>query len=97
MEFNINDYAYDRAENFSTPTKVEYKDVSDKDMSRYSDGAMISFKDRPDMSGAIKRIEDGQIVFNMFEQTYKMPDHEFDSLFFVRDNYSPQNWYTRSK
>jgi hypothetical protein len=88
---------YQETDNSIEPKKVEYTDVSNKDMSQYSQGSMFAFKDRPDMSGSIKRIEDGQIVFNMFEHTYKMPEDEFNSIFFINHAYSPQNWYTRIK
>ena len=97
MDFNINDYTYQEPDNTVEPKKLEYDDVSNQDMSGYSDGSMFSFKDRPDMSGEIKRIEDGQIVFSMFDNTYMMPRDKFDSMFAIRDVHSPQNWYTRIK
>jgi hypothetical protein len=97
VEFNINDYTYQEPDNSVEPKKVEYNNVDSKDMSMYSEGVQFSFRDRPDMSGNIKRVEDGQIVFSMFDQTYMMPEHEFNSTFFIKDVNSPQNWYTRIK
>lgn len=97
MEFNINDYTYQEPVDNVSPTRMEYNTIDNRDMSKYSEGLMISFRDRPDMSGSIKRVEDGQIVFNMFDQTYMMPEHEFNSTFFIKDVHSPQNWYTRIK
>ena len=92
--FNINDYTYQESEDSFEPKKVEYSDFENRDLSQYSEGEMFSFRERPDMAGKIKRVEDGQIVFSMFDQTYIMPEGEFGSLFFLKNIHSPQNWYT---
>jgi hypothetical protein len=96
MEFiNINDYSHQEQESNVEPTRVQYQDFANRDMTQYSEDTLFSFKDRPDYSGKIKRIEDGDIVFSMHNKTYKMPEDEFSVLFALRDSQSPQNWYTR--
>jgi len=92
---NINDYSYQIQESNVEPTRVQYQDFTNRDMTQYSEDTLFSFKDRPDYSGKIKRIEDGNIVFSMNNKTYKMPEDEFSVLFALRDSQSPQNWYTR--
>ena len=97
MEFNINDYLYTPPMEEDKTKNVEYLDFNADLENKYKTDSSFSFRDRPDVSGFIKRIEDDEIVFDMFGDTYKMPPSQFDGMFYFNELSSPQNWYTKVK
>ena len=75
---------------------MEYKEM-DSGLSRegYEIDSQVSLKNRPDFVGRIDRIENSKVVLKMFDETYAIPFNDFDRLFFVQNNKSPQKWHAR--
>jgi hypothetical protein len=92
LEFNVNDYDFHE---FDERSLVEVERKSFDRLSRYTPDSTVSLKSRPDVVGRIKRIEDDNLVVTIFEETYSIPPENFEQLFFVREENSPENWYTR--
>lgn len=94
---NINDYDINYVEPEERYQTVSY-DRPDADFeANYIPNSVISVRGRPDIRGNIDRLEDGEIVVKIMDETYRLPPDKFDLMFYTHPAKSPENWYAKTR
>jgi len=92
---NIQDYEITPLEE-DKQTYVEYVQENFDLDTRYPAQSTVSIKGRRDFEGVVDRLEDGNVVVKMFNETYSVPPSAFDSIFFLHPT-KKINWYEKLK
>jgi len=92
---NINDYEIQPPEE-DRNTYVEYRREDYDFADRYPVDSSVSIKGRRDFEGRIDRLEEGNVVVKIFNQTYSVPPRAFDSIFYIHPQ-RKTSWYEKLK